>query len=77
MPSCCLARPEIWRTRRPSAALYAMVRRGHLKEPVIGVALEDWSVDQLRERARDGIELSEGARRRQGLRASSPSCSAM
>ena len=38
-----------------------MVRRGHLKEPVIGVAFEDWSVDQLRERARDGIQLSEGA----------------
>ena len=46
--------------KKTFGALYDMVRRGHLKEPVIGVALEDWSVDQLRERARDGIQLSEG-----------------
>ena len=57
-------------------SLYAMVRRGQLKEPVVGVAFDDWTVDQLRERARDGIQLSEGARRREGLRRSSPSCSA-
>jgi glucose-6-phosphate 1-dehydrogenase len=42
-------------------ALYAMVQRGTLKEPVIGVALDDWSVDQLRARARDGIEQTLGA----------------
>ena len=47
--------------KKTFGSLYAMVRRGHLKEPVIGVAFEDWSVDQLRERARDGIQLSEGA----------------
>jgi glucose-6-phosphate 1-dehydrogenase len=47
--------------KKTFAALYAMVRRGHLKEPVIGVAIEDWDVDQLRERARDGIQQSEGA----------------
>ena len=47
--------------KKTFGALYSMVRRGHLKEPVIGVALEDWSVDQLRERARDGVELAEGA----------------
>ena len=41
-------------------ALYAMVRRGTLKEPVVGVALDDWNVDKLRERARDGIEKSVG-----------------
>jgi glucose-6-phosphate 1-dehydrogenase len=46
--------------KKTFGALYDMVRRGHLNEPVIGVALEDWSVDQLRERARDGIQLSEG-----------------
>jgi glucose-6-phosphate 1-dehydrogenase len=47
--------------KKTFGSLYAMARRGHLKEPVIGVASEDWSVDQLRERARDGIRLSEGA----------------
>jgi glucose-6-phosphate 1-dehydrogenase len=47
--------------KKTFGSLYAMVRRGHLKEPVIGVAFEDWSVDQLRERARDGIQQSEGA----------------
>jgi glucose-6-phosphate 1-dehydrogenase len=47
--------------KKTFGSLYAMVRRGHLKEPVIGVASEDWSVEQLRERARDGIQLSEGA----------------
>ncbi len=41
-------------------ALYAMVRRGTLNEPVIGVALDDWSVDKLRKRARDGIEKAVG-----------------
>ena len=47
--------------KKTFAALYAMVRRGHLKEPVVGVAIEDWDVDKLRERARDGIQQSEGA----------------
>jgi len=42
-------------------ALYAMVRRGHLEEPVIGVAIDDWSDEKLRERARDGIEQAEGS----------------
>lgn len=36
-------------------ALYAMVKSGHLNEPVIGVALEKWTVEQLRERAHDSI----------------------
>lgn len=36
-------------------SLYQMVRRGHLSEPVIGVALDDWDADRLAERARDGI----------------------
>ncbi|MDB5587095.1 MAG: glucose 6-phosphate dehydrogenase [Devosia sp.] len=36
-------------------SLYQMVRRGHLDEPIIGVALGDWNVEQLAERARDGI----------------------
>ena len=32
-----------------------MTRRGHLEIPVIGVAKPDWTVDQLRARARDSI----------------------
>jgi glucose-6-phosphate 1-dehydrogenase len=42
-------------------SLYAMVRRGTLDVPVVGVAFDDWSVDQLRERARDGIQHHAGA----------------
>ena len=37
-------------------ALYGNVRRGRLNVPVIGVAGDDWTVDQLRQRARDGID---------------------
>jgi glucose-6-phosphate 1-dehydrogenase len=37
-------------------ALQAMVRRGHLTVPVIGVAKAAWSLDQLRARARDSLE---------------------
>ena len=37
-------------------ALHAMARRGHLQFPVIGVAKSGWSLDQLRERARDSIQ---------------------
>lgn len=36
-------------------SLYQMVRRGHLTEPVIGVALDDWTKDQLSARARDAV----------------------
>jgi glucose-6-phosphate 1-dehydrogenase len=37
-------------------ALQAMVRRGHLKVPVIGVAKSGWTIDQFRARARDSLE---------------------
>ncbi len=37
-------------------ALHAMARRGHLAVPVIGVAKSGWTLDQLRDRARDSIE---------------------
>ena len=37
-------------------SLQAMIKRGHLNVPVIGVAKAGWSVDQLRARARDGLE---------------------
>jgi len=36
-------------------ALQAMVRRGHLDVPVIGVAKAGWTIEQLRERARDSL----------------------
>lgn len=36
-------------------ALYQMVARGNLDEPVIGIAYDDWPRDRLVARARDGI----------------------
>jgi glucose-6-phosphate 1-dehydrogenase len=36
-------------------ALQAMVRRGHLAVPVIGVAKAGWKLDQFRARARDSV----------------------
>jgi glucose-6-phosphate 1-dehydrogenase len=36
-------------------ALQALTRRGHLEMPVIGVAKPDWTVDELRARARDSV----------------------
>jgi len=37
-------------------ALYGMVKRGHLDVPVIGVARDGWTLERLRERARDSIQ---------------------
>src|SRR5436305_5902857 len=37
-------------------ALHAMARRRRLNVPVVGVARSEWSLAQLRERAREGIE---------------------
>ena len=37
-------------------ALYAMVKRGTLKVPVIGVAFPKWSLERLHRRAADSIE---------------------
>jgi glucose-6-phosphate 1-dehydrogenase len=37
-------------------SLQAMVKRGHLGVPVIGVAKAGWTTDQLRARARDSLE---------------------
>jgi glucose-6-phosphate 1-dehydrogenase len=37
-------------------ALQAMVKRGHLDVPVIGVARAGWNLDQFRARARESIE---------------------
>src|SRR6516162_6132943 len=37
-------------------ALQAMVKRGHLNVPIIGVAKAGWNLDQLKARAKDSIE---------------------
>jgi len=42
-------------------SLYRMVARGHLSEPVIGVALDNWDVEKLAQRAHDGIAAQVGA----------------
>src|SRR5689334_18106737 len=36
-------------------SLYLLERRGLLKCPIVGVAVDDWTVDDLRERARSAI----------------------
>jgi glucose-6-phosphate 1-dehydrogenase len=41
-------------------ALYAMVKRGVLNVPVIGVALPKWSLERLQRRATDSIKRSGG-----------------
>ena len=41
-------------------ALQAMIRRGHLDVPVIGVAKSGWNLDNLRERARESVEKHGG-----------------
>src|SRR6266550_3649412 len=41
-------------------SLQAMVRRGHLNVPVIGVARAGWTLDQFRARARDSVEKHGG-----------------
>jgi glucose-6-phosphate 1-dehydrogenase len=41
-------------------SLQAMLKRGNLNVPVIGVARSGWSVDQLRARAKDSVEKHGG-----------------
>src|SRR5215510_14718833 len=41
-------------------SLQAMLKRGHLTVPVIGVAKSGWKLDQLRARARDSLEMHGG-----------------
>src|SRR5262245_54146462 len=36
-------------------SLYRLEKRGMLSCPIVGVAVDDWNVDQLRERARESI----------------------
>jgi glucose-6-phosphate 1-dehydrogenase len=42
------------------ATLQALVRRGHLRVPIVGVAKAGMTLEQLKERARDGIERHGG-----------------
>src|SRR5580693_338905 len=42
-------------------ALQAMILRGHLNVPVIGVAKSGWNLDQFRARAQDSLEKHGGA----------------
>jgi glucose-6-phosphate 1-dehydrogenase len=37
-------------------SLYRLEKRGRLQCPIVGVAVDDWNVDQLRTRARESIE---------------------
>jgi len=41
-------------------SLQAMVKRGHLNVPVVGVAKAGWNLDQLRVRAKDSLEKHGG-----------------
>src|SRR3954471_16313724 len=41
-------------------ALQALIRRGQLDMPIIGVARSGWSLDQLRARARQSVEQHGG-----------------
>ena len=44
-------------------ALQAMVKRGNLNVPVVGVARSDWNVDQFRARAYDSLDKHGGVDR--------------
>jgi glucose-6-phosphate 1-dehydrogenase len=37
-------------------ALQALIQHGHLDMPIIGVAKSGWTLDQLKDRARDSIK---------------------
>src|SRR5271154_92793 len=49
-------------------ALYAMVKRGVLKVPVIGVAFPKWSLERLQRRATDSIKRAGGIDDKQALK---------
>src|ERR1700739_3106491 len=48
--------------------LYAMVKRGVLNVPVIGVALPKWSIEKLHKRVIDSIERAGGVDNKKALR---------
>jgi len=49
-------------------ALYAMVKRGTLTVPVIGVAFPKWSLERLHRRATDSIRRSGGVDNKRALK---------
>src|ERR1700689_4897196 len=49
-------------------ALYAMVKHGELKVPVIGVAFPKWSLERLHKRVTDSIKRSSGIDDKRALR---------
>ena len=49
-------------------SLQAMMKRGNLDVPVIGVAKSGWTLDQLRERMRDSLENTRRRSRPIGIR---------
>jgi glucose-6-phosphate 1-dehydrogenase len=49
-------------------ALQAMVKRGHLDVPVIGVAKSGWNLEQLQARAKDSLTSTEGSTPRRSAR---------
>jgi glucose-6-phosphate 1-dehydrogenase len=49
-------------------ALYAMVKRGVLKVPVVGVAFPKWGIDRLQRRAIDSIKREGGIDDKQALK---------
>lgn len=53
-------------------SLQAMLKRGHLTVPVIGVAKAGWSLDQLKARARDSLEKHGGQIVDPALKAGTP-----
>ena len=48
-------------------ALQGMVRRGVLSVPVIGVAKQGWTLEDLRKRARDSVETHGGGADREAF----------
>jgi hypothetical protein len=59
-PGLLSAPRATWPIRRSFPALQAMVKRGHLNVPVIGVAKAGWNLDQFRARAHDSLEKHGG-----------------
>jgi glucose-6-phosphate 1-dehydrogenase len=52
-----------WAYKKIFPSRQAMVKRGHLDVPVIGVGKAGWNIDQLRARALDSVEKHSGVDR--------------
>jgi glucose-6-phosphate 1-dehydrogenase len=60
MPWFFSAQQVISLTKKIFPALQAMLKRGHLDVPVIGVAKSGWDGEQLKARARESLEKHGG-----------------